>query len=110
MRLSQSFFNAPKNDSAIALSQHIPVRPTDCRMFVDVSDEFHTRLTGSEVPLEVIGDRMRAMVTDRRGPPRPGLTRPQLQRTHEVPDELRSAGHATAGECGVDTSVAVGFP
>jgi hypothetical protein len=32
LRLSHSFFNAPKNDSAIALSQHTPVLPTERRI------------------------------------------------------------------------------
>lgn len=29
--LNHSFFNVAKNDSAIALSPHTPVRPTGCR-------------------------------------------------------------------------------
>src|ERR1051325_11697473 len=31
VRWTSSFFNAPKNDSAIALSQHTPVRPAEGR-------------------------------------------------------------------------------
>src|SRR3954452_2116975 len=60
---------------------------------------------GDEVG-DVVGS---AVLLGQAGPPRPWLAGPQAQLAHDAADELRSAGHAPAGQLGVDAAVAIGL-
>jgi hypothetical protein len=76
----------------------------------DIPDKFYAWFVGSEVALHLISDRVGVVVSDRGGSPCAGLTCSQAEGSHEVPDELWSAGHVLSGQFGADASIAVGFP
>ena len=50
-----------------------------------------------------------AVLLGQGGSPRAGLAGLQAQLTHDAADQLGAAGHAGAGEVGVDAAVAVGL-
>src|SRR3954468_3908810 len=73
----------------------------------DVADQLDPRRVGGEVAADQVGDGLPA--GDRGGrPPGPRLAGLQAQLAHQLADQLGAAGHAGAGQRGMDAPVAVG--
>src|SRR4051794_16534373 len=75
----------------------------------DVADQLDPRRVGGEVPADQVGGGRGRGAGDGGGrPPGPQLARLQAQLGHQLADQLRAAGHAGAGQRGMDAPVAVG--